>query len=185
MMKLDEIILQEATEQFRRKGLKFTMNDIAVNLHIAKKTIYKIYPTKEDLLMALLEYGYEKIHAAKKEVIESDLPLREKIAKVLTAMPEQYTLLDFRELDGLQQRFPKVAAKLQDHLANDWEPTIRILQEGIDTGILRPFSIPVLRIIVTSSIQNFTSTGELTENEVGYQNALKELVEIIMNGIGA
>ena len=37
---LEEKILLAAIEEFGRKGLKFTMDDIAKNLSISKKTLY-------------------------------------------------------------------------------------------------------------------------------------------------
>ena len=52
-----EEIVQEAIAQFQKNGLKFTMNDIAASLHIAKKTIYQFYASKEELLSAMGEEG--------------------------------------------------------------------------------------------------------------------------------
>ena len=43
-------IIENAITQYRKKGLSFTMEDIAKDMHIAKKTIYKFFPSKEALL---------------------------------------------------------------------------------------------------------------------------------------
>ncbi len=182
-MDLREMILQEAILQFQQKGLKFTMQDIAEQLHISKKTIYTVFSTKEDLLKELLDYGYENIHAAKKKIIESDLPLLEKTARVITAMPEQYTSIDFRKLEGLGERYPQVFEALRMHLVNDWEPTVELLREGIDKGLIRPVNLHVLQLMIASAINTFTSTNTLEINGIGYQEALHEMMDIIMEGI--
>ena len=40
-------------ELFRRDGLRFTMQQAAAMMHISKKTIYAVYPSKEALLLAV------------------------------------------------------------------------------------------------------------------------------------
>ena len=37
-------------ELFRRDGLRFTMQQAAAMMHISKKTIYAVYPSKEFIL---------------------------------------------------------------------------------------------------------------------------------------
>ena len=45
-MDLREQILDTATQLFRTHGLNFTMQQVASSLHISKKTIYTVYPSK-------------------------------------------------------------------------------------------------------------------------------------------
>ena len=42
-------------ELFRRDGLRFTMQQAAAMMHISKKTIYAVYPSKEALLLELVQ----------------------------------------------------------------------------------------------------------------------------------
>ena len=42
-------------ELFRRDGLRFTMQQAAAMMHISKKTIYAVYPSKEALLLELVK----------------------------------------------------------------------------------------------------------------------------------
>ena len=46
---LKERIVDVAIEEFTLMGLKFTMNDIARQLGISKKTIYTIFDSKKDV----------------------------------------------------------------------------------------------------------------------------------------
>ena len=48
-MELKEQILEEAMRQFNRDGFDFKMDDLAKELHISKKTIYKHFKNKEDI----------------------------------------------------------------------------------------------------------------------------------------
>ena len=54
-MELKEMILEGTLEVFNRKGIKFTMDDIAKALNISKKTIYTVFDDKESLFMAMVD----------------------------------------------------------------------------------------------------------------------------------
>ena len=48
-VEMKEKILEAAIEEFEKKGLKFTMDDIAKNLAISKKTLYAVFQNKEEI----------------------------------------------------------------------------------------------------------------------------------------
>ena len=180
---LQQQILETATELFRTKGLKFTMQDVAAEMHVAKKTIYKLYASKEELLLDLVKNGFERIQKTKKDVLDSDLPLQEKIGAVLIAMPEDYRTLDFRRLQGIEEKYPSVWRAIGAELDSEWEPIFEVFRQGIDDGLLNPVSLPVLKQIVTSSIDSFMYTDMLSDSGISYQKALEYMVDILMKGV--
>ena len=182
-MELQDEILNAATDLFRTKGLKFTMQDVAEEMHIAKKTIYKLYPSKEDLLLDLAVKGFDRIQARKREILESDLGMKEKIATVLIAMPDNYMNIDFSKLQGIEQKYPLVWKEISKRLDSEWEPIFAILEEGKRLGRVRDVSLPVLRQMITASIDSFLYTDGLARSGIGYQEALQEMVNIIMEGV--
>jgi AcrR family transcriptional regulator len=178
-----DVILQAATKQFQQKGLKFTMQDIADDLHIAKKTMYKLFPSKEVLLRDMIDNGFEKIHQEKARIMASDLEISEKIRQVITAFPDQYKVIDFSKLDELAVRYPDVAHTLTEHLETNWEPTLQLIQQGIEEGKIKPVNINVLRMVITASFERFLSTNGLEQAGIHYQDGLKAMMDIIMDGI--
>ncbi len=182
-MDLQEEILNAATELFKVKGLKFTMQDVADEMHIAKKTIYKLYPSKEELLMDLAVKGFEKIQEHKRRILESDLGMKEKIATVLIAMPEKYRTIDFRKLKGIEQKYPEIWKEISRNLDSEWEPIYELLEEGKRQGKVRDVKLPVLRQMITASIDSFLYSDGLNRAGIMYQEALQEMVSIIMEGV--
>lgn len=57
---MKEKIIQAAIESLRRGGLRFSVDTLAGQLKISKKTIYKIFPDKETLALAMYEKFYEE-----------------------------------------------------------------------------------------------------------------------------
>ena len=182
-MNLKEQILDTSTALFRTKGLKFTMQDVANEMHVAKKTIYKLYPSKEELLMDLVKTGFARIQSAKQAVLESDLPMKEKIARVLIEMPEDYKTLDFRNLGGIEEKYPAVFREITHHLESEWEPINSLLEEGKRQGLVKDISVPVLKQIVTASIDSFLYSDGLKRSGISYQEALEKMIEILMKGV--
>lgn len=182
-MDVKEEILNAATELFHEKGLHFTMDDVAAKLHRAKKTIYRSYPSKEDLLNGLLSYGFDQIQKTKAEILKSDLPLEEKLSKVIIAFPEVYQKLDFSKLNELGEKYPRIAQDLRRHLEDGWEPIIQLMEEGVAQGKIRPVNLKVFRLIATADLEYFVSSNELKRAGVEYHEALNGMVDIFMKGL--
>ena len=182
-MDLREKILITAIDQFRQTGLKFTMQDVAEQARISKKTIYTVFTSKEELLLGMLDYGYEKIQARKKEIIRADMDLRDRLRLAMIALPAEYESIDFRQLDGLKEQYPAVHQALHRHLEDNWEPVLELLAEGQRQGLIRPVAAPVLRLMITASIESFIDSDLLNQSDISYEQALNEMIDIIMKGI--
>ena len=179
-MELREKVIAAAAALFRAEGLHFTMQEVADALHISKKTIYTVYPSKEALLLGMVDALFADIHRTKGELMAAPGPVEERIKAVIVALPEQYQTLDFRLLGELEEKYPAVARRVREHLETNWEPTIALLEEGMAAGRIRPVPIPVLRLMITASIERFL-TGH--ESGLSYADTLAGMIDIIMNGI--
>ena len=67
--KLDALVRTQAMQLFRQQGLHFTMQQVAEPLHISKKTIYTVYPSKETLLLDMVDHAFADIHRCKQEIL--------------------------------------------------------------------------------------------------------------------
>ena len=179
----NEEILNCAVELFQEKGLKFTMQDIAERMHIAKKTIYQHYDSKEAMLKGMLENGFGKIQKNKEEILRMNLPVPEKLRRVMIAMPDQYMMVDFRMLNGLHDKYPEIEKILYENLENGWEPVINLIREGQLDGSIRPVNIPVLKMMVTGALETFLSSGQLEAEGISYSDALNMMMDVIMKGL--
>lgn len=53
-------IIDLSIEELKKDGLRFSVDTIALKLHISKKTIYKYFNNKEELASAVYESYYDK-----------------------------------------------------------------------------------------------------------------------------
>lgn len=101
----------------------------------------------------------------------------------MIAMPKQYAKIDFRVLSSLKDTYPQVYIRLNEHLENDWEPIIKLINEGIRKKEIRKINTFILRKIITATFEQLLSTDELQERNLTYAKALKEMMNIIMKGM--
>lgn len=183
-MTMKETILQGTLVAFNQKGVKFTMDDLAKLLGMSKKTIYTVFRDKEELLLSLVDYLFDGIKEAEQKVLEDDsLSTVDKIRQILGVMPDSYKEIDFRQLYMLKDKFPNIYEKVENRLETGWENTIMLINKGIEEGVIRDIHVPIVKMMLESVLEQFFQRDVLVSNGITYQEALDEVVEIIMLGI--
>jgi TetR/AcrR family transcriptional regulator, cholesterol catabolism regulator len=132
-------ILTHATDKFIILGFKsVTMDEIAQDLGISKKTLYQYFRNKEDLVEATslnvfeaISNGIDEIQAMKKNPIEEIYMIKDFVIKILKneQSSPQYQLKKFYPLiyNNIQEKvFDKMSSCVIDSL-----------QRGIEMGIFR------------------------------------------------
>ena len=182
MQEVKEEIMNAVLEEFQDKGLKFTMDDIAMS----KKTLYEIFRDKDTLFDEMVAHTFSKIKEEERKVLDNpELSIVEKIRKIMIVLPGRYENLNVKQIALLEQKYPKVYRQIQKRLESDWEPTIALLREGMEAGQIRRISIPVLKAMLEGTIGQFFSTDVLSGETVSYAQALEDMMDIIMHGIEA
>lgn len=177
-------ILQATVAVFSEKGMKFTMDDIARELSISKKTIYTVFDKKTSLMLEMVDYCFDAIKESEAAIIADDsLTTVEKIERILGVMPESYTELDFTQLYTLRDKYPKVYKRVEHRLETGWENTIALINQGIEEGVIRPVSIPLIKVMLESTLESFFKRDVLSMNGLSYDEGLKTVVSIIIDGI--
>lgn len=181
---LQNAILEGTIAVFNQKGLKFTMDDIARQMGMSKKTIYTVFADKESLFLSAVDYIFDSVKDSERQVVEDGtLSTLEKIRKILGVLPEGYKNIDFRQLYLLKEKYPNIYGKVEQRLENGWESTIALLEQGKREGIIRDISIPLVKLMLEASLEQFFQRDVLIQNELSYTQALNEVVKILVDGI--
>lgn len=179
-----EKILEATMKVFNRKGLKFTMDDIAAELSMSKKTIYRVFRDKETMFYQMVDYCFDRIKESEAEVVHNtNLCTVEKIRAILCVLPESYVDVDFGQLYQLKDKYPNIYRKVEERLETGWEATIELIQQGIEEGVIRPVNVVVFKTMMEATLEQFFQRDVLVVNRISYQDALNEVVNILVDGI--
>lgn len=183
-MELKETILEGTIQAFNEKGLKFTMDDVAKVLGMSKKTIYKVFRDKESMFYAMVDYMFDSIKESEQAILEDEsMTTIEKVRKILGVMPEGYKDVDFGQLYSLKDKYPAIYKQVEIRLETGWETTIALIEQGIQEGVIREVNIPIVKMMLEASLEQFFQRDILIQNHISYMEALDEVVGIIVDGI--
>lgn len=182
--KMRVTILEGTIQAFNRKGLKFTMDDVANQLGMSKKTIYTVFRDKETMFFAMVDYMFDSIKESERQVLgDKSLTTLEKIRRVLGVLPEGYKDVDFRQLYLLREKYPRIYKRVEERLESGWETIIGLMEQGMEEGVIRRVDIPIVKLMLEAAIEQFFQRDILIRNQISYAQALDEVVEILVNGI--
>ena len=139
-LEIKDRIIAKAREQFFRYGIKsVTMDDIANELGISKKTIYQHFEDKDDVVyqLMLLEMSQDKcdwdiLEKTSKDVIE-------RTVKSMELIKQAFTEINPSTFFDIKKYHPKSWQIFQDHKQNFiLTSIIKDLKDGIEQGYFRP-----------------------------------------------
>ena len=186
---IDEIkneVMRSCIRLFNEKGLKFTMDDVASDCHISKKTMYVIFKDKEEMFLAVVDYLFDGIKMSEALVIRDDsLSTLEKVRKILGVMPESYKEMDFGRFYVLRDKYPSIYEKVEERLETGWETTIDLIEQGQREGEIRKLDISLIKLMFEATVEQFFRRDYISKNNMNYNETLEEVVNIIVEGIRA
>ena len=131
----------------------------------------------------MVDDAFTRIHARKQRILDGPGTLAEKLRAVIIALPEEYTALDLQQMDLLDEKYPRVAARVREHLETGWEPTLALLEQAMGEGVIRRVSLPVLQRMISASIEDFLADRTLDAQGISYTDALDEMISIFLEGL--
>ena len=183
-MENKEKILEATIKVFNKKGMKFTMDDIAAELSMSKKTIYTVFRDKESMFLQMVDYCFDKIKESEAAILnDASLSTVEKTRAILGVLPDGYSDIDFRQLYILKEKFPTIYRKMEERLETGWEGTIQLLKDGMKEGVIRPVNVVIIKTMLEATIEQFFQRDILIANQISYKDALDESVRILVDGI--
>lgn len=133
-------IIKKATDMFLKLGFKsVTMDDIACEMCISKKTIYKYFSNKEALVEEGTEVVHRKIHALMDTVIAKNYNAIEENFEMRKMFKEMFQSFDHSPAYQLKKHYPEIYEKM---IANEMEDCNTMfsqnIRKGISQGLYRP-----------------------------------------------
>lgn len=177
-------ILDACLIEAGEKGCRFTIDDIQARLKMSRRTIYRYFSSKEEMLIALLEQVFRDIHTRQTEIYEDPaLKTPEKLLALLTVKAPQEDLIHPENLYEYEKYYPSVYAHFQLSYEREWFYVEEVLRQGIAEGVFRPCCVELVRLMLQNSMQLLSRGNFLERNGLKYQAALHQIADIILGGI--
>lgn len=125
-------IIAKATDMFLKLGFKsVTMDDIAAEMCISKKTIYKVFSNKESLIRESTFVIHEKIHLVIDEIVAKNYNAIEENFEIRQLFKEMFQSYDNSPVYQLKKHYPDIYNQL---MASEIEDCNEMFEKNIQKG---------------------------------------------------
>ncbi len=178
-------IMHLALETFLKEGFhKTTMDEIAAKLHMSKKTIYKNFSTKEELLAEVTQFFLKSNHKAIRKSISADSNAVEKIYYMTNTIGIIVSNISDKMLSDLQSYAPELWKRIDEFRTRVLTVNFtKIIEQGKTEGFVNNFNSFIVITAFVASIRGVANPQFVTSNKITLIEALETTISIFLNGI--
>ena len=180
-----EKILKTASDVFFTRGFyKIPVDDIASLLKMSKKTIYKHFTTKEDLVKEVA-YLFIKTHSSNiSNIINSEYNAVEKLFYIFKYLGNMLININEKWFSDIQSQAPKIWNEIEIFRSRFMTQNIsKIIEQGKKEKYIVNYSSPIMINIFISSIRGIINPEFILNSKMPAFKALESILDILMNGV--
>jgi len=186
-IEIKERILKKAEEMFSQFGFsRVTMEEIAADLGMSKKTLYKFFPGKEQLLKEMISVkkcDFEDY--VLKLWSNNELSFLEKLKILMNYIGQHNSSFRGPLANDLQKNFPLIWDEINESRKTHSLAKFNLLvKEGIEKGVFRnDIDQQILFLIFMNSIQGALNPEVLTQLPVTGNQVFESIVKVFLEGV--
>ncbi|MBP8040878.1 MAG: TetR/AcrR family transcriptional regulator [Bacteroidales bacterium] len=181
-------ILQQVSDLYQKYGIKsVSMDDVARELGISKKTLYEYFKDKEDLVGKVLESQMSQIRAVfeiEKDDEHNAVDHLLEIDRIITAFLKNFSPTIHYDL---QKYYPSVFRSIFEYKRGFMFDSIKAnLERGIKEGLYRSdFNSDIIAQIYVNQIEASLGSGFITSMEFTTNELFSEMFTYHFRGIAS
>lgn len=184
-MEEKEKILEFTEEKLFSHGFhKTTMAELSTELRVSKKTIYKHFPSKEDLINAIANRFTERMKGKILPILESNKNAVEKIIGLISLLSSTAAKIGDRNFTELKIHFPSVWKRVDKFRTEMMlENLSKVINQGKREKLIEDYPTPLIMNILVSAVRSTVNPEFILNNNFSMKVAAQTTFKIILNGI--
>jgi AcrR family transcriptional regulator len=180
-----EKIIDFSLDKFLREGFyKTSMDTVATELHMSKKTIYKHFSTKEELVEAIVNKFTTGVSYKIESVIKTNEDSLSKAMRLIEIMSSVAMKLSDTWVKDLQIHMPKTWEKIDEFRTKRAYAVVgNIIRQGQAEGMIIEKPEELIIHLFVNSLRSIVNPNFLFYQKFNYQEAFNHTFEILFNGI--
>lgn len=176
-------MLEIASKKIEIHGLKkFTIDEIALELKISKKTIYKYFSSKDEII----DQFFNSIIESDKQNVLEQLKVENSIVDKINLIIYSYHKfkLPVNVMDEAHKYYPEQWKKIQELKRFKLDIFYKVLIKGVSDGVIKDdVNLLILSKMLDNICDTFLDYKFLSDNKMTFKEAINEVTEIILYGI--
>lgn len=181
-----ERILDHARARFFDEGIaRVSVDDITSELGMSKKTFYKYFERKEDLVHEIVSRMLGEIGLKVQGILSMHAPFPAKIDALVRVVGMVFKTISKHMLRDLQVHVPEAWEHIQtfrrERILTIWAT---LIEEGKRTGYIRPgINQRVFMLSLYAAVENVVNPTVLSNEQFSCDDALESIIAIFLTGI--
>ena len=183
-MDIKDRIIEKACELYFQYGVKNTsMDELAASLGISKRTIYKNFKDKEDILKSLILKLRDERNKVFKGFIVEELNAIEMFIKVIETQ-KKMPVSNSKFIHDIYKYYPKIAKILQENIEQNNKFLQEFLEKGIAQGYIRnDLNTEVTAFLVEDSTYTYIRASYLEKPPFSFSDLFYTMMINFVRGI--
>ena len=184
---IKEKILLKTDEKFQQFGFaKVTMEEIAADLGISKKTLYKYFPNKEHILKEILDKSKCEFELFVENLFnDTSLEFIEKLKTLVDHISKNSHRFHGPLVQDLMKNHPQLWHEIQDFRKKKaYNNLSMMLNAGVKEGIFRDdINTEIITSVYMGAIHSLISPEIISELPISFENLHKTVTKIVLEGV--
>lgn len=178
-------IIELTEEKFFRDGFyKTTMDEVASELKMSKKTIYKYFPSKDDLVTAIARHFMEGVKSKVLPALSSDKNAIEKLAELNHVLAKVSTKVSSKRMDEIRQHLPKLWDEIDAFRTKMMFLNItKVIDQGKAEGLFIDYPTPIIMNTLVSAVRSTVNPEFILNNNFSISEAALYTFKVVIGGI--
>ncbi|KAA9331496.1 TetR/AcrR family transcriptional regulator [Hymenobacter busanensis] len=185
-MEIKDRILLAAVELFMRNGIRsVSMDDIATHLGMSKKTLYKWFENKDQIVLAVMQGRLNKEEVDCEQAFLTGANALEAMFNLVQWHQGMLATIHPSVFHELQKYYPQAWALFEEHKNNFiLQKVVANIRRGMEEGLYRPdLDVDVLARLHLAEIELMFNNTVFPPKQFGIQRVNTALVEHFLTGI--
>ena len=176
-----ERLIAACLDLLRTKGLKrFTMDELALRAGMSKRTVYRYFGSKEEIIEKAVESLMYKVAWQAQEIIQSEKDPKEAVADMLEYLIRQASSILTREtLDELRSHYPFLWQKIDRLRTERLEWLARELVARSPRQEVKSIDLRIIASSIIASVQAVVNPDFILDNNLTFEETVTQLTTFL------
>ncbi len=180
-----ERILNYITQKFHREGFyKTSMDEIAIGLRVSKKTLYKYFPSKDELLEIICRRTQDDFSSSINQIAAGEGDVISKMMRIINLYSEFIINISERWMSDLRIHSPHIISNIEmKRTGKAKEILIKLLEQGKKEKLIENFPPEIVVNTFFTSVFSLLHTDFVINSKFSLRDASKHTFDLLFNGL--
>jgi len=162
----------------------FTVESLAKRLAMSKKTIYKFFPTKENLIRSIMRFVFTQIDAAFNKVMVDEPNPAVQFIKIMETIAKFAGRVPVDKIAELKSLHPGIWKEIESFRLSHQDDFYTILHDAQEQGLARDdINMRTTSIIYINIINSIFQPEFFLKNDLPIRETIRGFVQIVARGL--